>query len=729
MTVIKIEDFGGVAPRYSARLLQTNQAVLAQNAKLLSGELRGLHETQLIKDFNLSPPANGALTQSAGGSLSAATYYVRSTWILEGSAETAAGTETSLAVSANNVLNVAAPSSAPTGATGWNVYVSTASGTETRQNTSAIALGSAWVEPTSGLTNTGAKPPTAMTPVQRAYRLPSSVSAPIPISGSDNWISFFDSNVDFVRTPVLQDSFERYYWTGDSYYLTGQPQYNTRARINSGNSGSNAPFLLGVPTPVNAPIVTPPSGTVSTRSYVYTFVSAYGEEGPPSAPTSATGATGTWVISNFDTSAGSNRNITNINIYRTVTGANTTEYYFVAQITLGATSYNDTANDTSVASNNVLPSLTWTTPPAGLQGLTAHPGGFLIGFSGRDIWMSEPYHPHAWPIQYVQTMQTEVVGLAVYNNVVVVCTTSHPYWAEGMSPLALTFQKIDSIDPCVARRGIATTLEGVYYPSPQGIVKAVGGKTQLVTYPLFTREEWQLQFTASGIRAVPYGVQYIAFDSTATGFIFSPSESLAPLTTLDRFSAVTGVQIDQYSGDVYIISANQARLWDPPTSIPYSYTWQSKQFDLPNPVNMGAFRIKFAAQPVSISSSQLTDYTTFNTGRITKPLNCLNLAVINGVRTQTVSGYAGPQIRNPIAGSPLFPIGQYTTQNVSVQLTIWARNLNSVWEEIYSNSISDERIHRLPSGFKSDAWQVRFISNTPIYSFIMAETAKELKVA
>lgn len=620
VTIINIKNFAGVMPRYSARLLPTNGATRADNAKLLSGELRGLHETQLLKDFTEDAFPN---------------------------------------------------------------------------------------------------------PVMRAYRLPVVVGAPIPISGSDTWVPFFDANVDFVRTPVLADTFERYYWTGDSIVLSGVPQYNTRARINAGS----APFILGVPTPSGAPTVTPPAGTISTRAYVYTFVSAYGEEGPPSPPTVATGTTGTWVIAGFDTTvpSASSRNITTKRIYRTVTGAVSTEYYFVADVTLATTTFNDTAADTVVVGNNIMPSLTWLPPPQTLLGLTSHPGGFLVGFSGRDLYVSEPYHPHAWPLQYVQTMQTEIVGVAIYANVIVVTTTSHPYIAEGMSPLGLTFQKIDSIDPCLNRRSMATTLNGVYYSSPQGIIAATGGSTDLVTKELFTREEWQNDFSPTTVQAVPYGVQYISFDTTASGFIFSPTDPNSPLTTLDRFSDVQAIQIDAYSGDVYLVQGSQVRLWDPPQSIPYSYTWQSKEFDLPDPVNFGAMRLKFKAVPVSIDPSQLHDYSTFDIGRIAKPLNCLNLATINGVRVEDVAGYSGPQIRNPIGGSPLFPLSQFTNSSAAVQVDIWARTQNSTWVNVFSRSVSDERIHRLPTGFKSDAWQVRFIGNTDIYSFTLAETAKELK--
>lgn len=619
--IIKVDNFAGVAPRYSARLLPNNGAVRADNAKLLSGELRGLRETQVLHDFNES------------------------------------GT----------------------------------------------------LDP----------------PITRAYRLPNTVASPIPLSQTDQWIGFVDTEVDFVRTPVIADSFERYYWTSDSTLYSGVPKYNTRARINASSNG----YRLGVPTPATAVTITPPGGTATTRSYVFTFVSAYGEEGPPSPPQTATGNAGTWALSAITTTVpnSSERNITTKRIYRTVTGASNTEYFFVADIALATTTYNDVATDEAVGLNNPMESSAYSEPPSTLKGIVPHPGGFLIGFTGRDLYLSEPYKPHAWPLQYVKTMQTEIVGVAVYNNVIVVATTSHPYIAEGMDPITITFQKIDSIDPCVSRRSIATTLDGVYYASPQGIIKVSGGKTDLSTRNLFTREEWQTQFSPTSVKAVPYGVQYIAFDTTATGFIFSPAEQNSPLTTLDRFSNVTSIQIDHYSGDVYLVQSSQVRLWDPPESIPYTYTWTSKEFDLPNPVNLGAFRLKFNPGRVEIDEDQLIDYQTFNEGRITKPLNCIGLTTIAGVRVEEVDGYHGPQIKNPIGGSPLFPLRQYQNVDGAVQVDIYYRTQDSTWQTAFSWTLAFEKIYRLPTGFKSDCWQVRLIGNVPVYSFALAETALQLK--
>lgn len=620
MTSIKIEGFAGISPRYSNRLQPNNGAVRADNCKLLSGELRGLRETQLLKEFSST--------------------------------------------------------------------------------------------------------------TKRAYRLPATVAAPLPISGSDFWVGFAGTEVDFVRTPVLNDSFERYYWTGDemSAPFGAAPTYSTRALIQA----AGTPFKLGIPAPVTAPTVTGPGGVTEVRSYVYTFVSAYGEEGPPSPPGTDTSDPGTWGLSGIDAvppGTPTDYNITTVRIYRTVVGTTATEYFFVADISLGTTTYTDTQTSAVVALNYTMQTLTWDPPPDTLRGIISHPGGFLVGFSGRDLYMSVPYQPHAWPVQNIQTCSTEIVGIAVYNNVIIITTTSHLYYAEGMNPEAVTLQKLESIDPCISRRSVATTIDGVYYSSPQGIIRATGGKTDLISRQLFTREEWQNYFSPTTVQAVPYGVQYIAFDTADAGFIFSPSEEAAPLTTLDRFSNVDAIQIDAYSGDVYIMQGNQARLWDPPESTPYTYTWKSKEFDLPKPVSFGALRLKFVAGGTTIPDDLLADYIDYNEQRILKPLDCLNLYAIGGVRTETITGQGSIIVQNkqPIGGSPLYNIARLNNVQNAVQVNVYARNKNSTWVQVFSWTVTSERIHRLPAGFKSDGWQIELIGNTNVYSVAMAETGKELE--
>lgn len=73
------------------------------------------------------------------------------------------------------------------------------------------------------------------------------------ISGSATWLEFVDPYTDVMRSPVVDDQFDRYYFASSSL----PPMYNTHARIDAGQS----PWLLGVPAPGCAPTVAVTGGT------------------------------------------------------------------------------------------------------------------------------------------------------------------------------------------------------------------------------------------------------------------------------------------------------------------------------------------------------------------------------------------------------------------------------------------------------------------------------------
>lgn len=116
-----------------------------------------------MSDAVAAPSGLPGLSQTAGGTLAATTYYVVTTLVTV-NGESLPSPENSFAASASNVLNVASPGvpvspqgfSAPV--TDYNVYVSTSSGTETKQNTLPVAIGTVWVEPVTGLVAGSALP-------------------------------------------------------------------------------------------------------------------------------------------------------------------------------------------------------------------------------------------------------------------------------------------------------------------------------------------------------------------------------------------------------------------------------------------------------------------------------------------------------------------------------------------------------------------------------------------
>lgn len=549
--------------------------------------------------------------------------------------------------------------------------------------------------------------------VRRTYRIPY-----IEYEEEEElWLAFDSRDVDIVRSPLVNDAHNRYYWAGD-----GAPKYNTFDRLRN----SLPEFLLGVPTPTTTPTVTPPVGTDSSRSYLYTFVSDYGEEGAPSPPSTVqTGAIGTWTISNMQTAVpdSSQRNITKKRIYRTVPGNTSTLFFFVAEVGIGQTSYGDNAADDVIALNNTLESTSYQPPPSTLEGFVAMPNGYLVGWVGRRLLFSEPYKPHAWPPEYEIGVEFEIMGLAVWGNTLIVGTKSNPYIGMGTSPAAFTTQKTDAVMPCLSRRGMVATDAGVYYPSINGLVLVNSPAPKIITQDLLTKEEWLRRYNPREIYAASYGMQYIAFNSPSFGFIFNPTEPASRLVELDRFNHVEGIETDRYDGTVFLIYEDRVWEWDPETSERLYWRWKSKEFHLPKPVNFGALKIKFNDEDADVEADVLEYYMPYNTARFAVgPLNTLNGHVLCGVQSKgQVPSWTEPENKMPLGGSPIYTIAHLITSISAVRFTMYADR-----EIVFDTIVQNQNMVRLPTGFKRDVYQFELVSNTEVYSVSVAQTGKEL---
>ncbi len=551
----------------------------------------------------------------------------------------------------------------------------------------------------------------------------------------DTWLTFDSLNVDVVRSPIVNDSYDRYYWAGE-----GHPRMNTYARIENGDD----PFYLGVPTPSNALNVTPEAGSDETRAYVYTFQSTYGEEGPPSPPTLATGNAGTWTLTNMDTTIPdqANRPAANtwkINIYRTVTGSTSSNFYFVAQIDLGDVTYDDTETTPDVAASNLLESTTWAKPPTDLEGFVVMPNGYLVGWKGRRLVFSQPYRPHAWPAAYELSTEYPIVGLVVWGATLVIGTKSQPYFGQGTTPLAFTMQKLDAVEPCLSRRGMVATTAGAFYPSPNGLILMNASGAKVITQDILTKEEWAA-YNPEDIFAAQLGLQYIAFNSETFGFIFNPTEPRTKLIELDGFSDVEGIEADPYSGEVLLLQNNLAMLWDPSASERLNWRWQSKQYQFPEPLNFGACRLNFKVGTEDLTDDTSAYYGVYDTALFAAVpagvagdldynpgLSTLNGGALGGAPAQAdglVSSWPEAETRQPMGGSLMYPVLILNSQLLSVRMQVKVGPDETV---VFDRIIYDEDIFRLPTGFKSDLWKFNFLGNTDFYSAQIATTPRMLK--
>jgi len=100
------------------------------------------------------------------------------------------------------------------------------------------------------------------------------------VNENEYWLEFQEIT-DVVRSTIIDNQYGLLYWSDGV-----QVKYASNSLIVSGSSYPGASYDLGIVAPSSAPITVGTNAAVSstseTRTYVFTYVSSFGEEGPPS---------------------------------------------------------------------------------------------------------------------------------------------------------------------------------------------------------------------------------------------------------------------------------------------------------------------------------------------------------------------------------------------------------------------------------------------------------------
>lgn len=417
------------------------------------------------------------------------------------------------------------------------------------------------------------------------------------ISDTQHWFHW-TTDVDVVRSQIPSDTSEWTFFTGD-----GAPKATYAAIALSGGSQEYPTVTrpLGLPAPTTAATValagtpTEVSDIPEARVYTYTVVSKEAGFEVESAPAPASfkvdvrlGETVT--VANFATLL-SGYVVTHRRIYRSTSGI----FLFVAEIAASATSFSDAVLAEDLAEE--LPSLTWLPPPETLKGIVNLPGGVIAGFTGRDIFFSEPYRPYAWPVQFQQSLDFPVVGLGRTDTTLVVLTTGTPYFLQGSAPDSMTVVKSDLEQSCASKRSIVSTNNAVIYASPDGLVMLAPGGSRILTEQLFTRAQWQ-SIKPESIHAYANDLKYIAFYDTGTtqgGFIFDLTSGQFVLHDI----YATAGYADLVNDKLFTAFANRnIRVWQAGSA--KSYVWRSKKFTMPQVMSFASAQVEAEAYPVTI---------------------------------------------------------------------------------------------------------------------------------
>ena len=524
------------------------------------------------------------------------------------------------------------------------------------------------------------------------------------------WMEFVSIDTDVIRSPTVDDQYDRYYWVSP----LEPPKVNSLDRIIAGQPA----YLLGVPQPAAAPgiaSITGGVGAIETRSYVVTWVTAFGEEGQPSLPTSSAGKNdATWNLTltpplPVDVT---NYNLSKVRIYRTQVSTDSADFFFVIELPVTTTTYADSITNSVVASNEIMASTDWQGPPSDLLGWVTMPNGMIAGWKGSELWFCEPFRPHAWPAAYSSVVEYPIIGLGVINQTLVVCTAGYPIVATGIHPDSISMSKLASFEPCMSRGSILSVPEGVFFASPNGLILVANGVASLVTEGLVQKDEWNNYNKIATLRATRMGSGYYAFGSERVGFaqvtaetppgigqvafqdtmvqeddfagsykgfLLDNANQRISFNTLTSDKITTNVFNDQWSGETLVIREDKLYRLDL-SDLTYTRDtalWRSKIFQAPDKKNFAAIRVYF----------EIPTWAPFQSNpRVTDDNQTFDRTTQYGV------------------------------------LRVYADDRLIMTREIRTSS----ELMRLPSGFKADYWQIEIETIIKINSIQFATSVKEL---
>jgi hypothetical protein len=398
------------------------------------------------------------------------------------------------------------------------------------------------------------------------------------------WLGF-DAIVNAVPGPVADD---RLYITGD-----GLPKIRL---------ADTTIRNLKLPVPEAVLSVTPNNdgsgGDVESTVFAFTYVTDLDEE---SAPSPLSGAFDLEIDETCDIggwpAVPAGRGINRFRLYKSVTSlTGTTGLFFVKEI--AAPSGTITFDPAADPINEAIATTDYDQPPDDMEGIISMPNGMMAAFSGREVLFCEPFLPHAWPVKYRLKVDYPIVGLASFGTMLAIMTEGTPYRAEGVHPELMQMEKIEADLPCVSARSIVDLGYAAVYASPEGLAMISAQGAQNATGGLLTQDQWALMDPSSFVCAQWEGLYVASYDPVgAAGRELAMFDMRGQVPSLTRADIVAAdLHRDIATGKLYaLVGTTDVQQVHGDTADDATYTWRSRLYDLPYPMNYSSMKIEGSA--------------------------------------------------------------------------------------------------------------------------------------
>lgn len=393
-----------------------------------------------------------------------------------------------------------------------------------------------------------------------------------------------------------------------------------------------------------------------------------------------------------------------IRLYRT-TGANGTFQLVNDNVT--SFPYSDTVSDANIPGDELI-SAGWNPPPANLTSLIVHSSGSMMGLVGNQVYVSEPYQPHAWPNKYKLSTEYDGVALASFGSTVIVGTEGAPYSITGVEPASMSAERISGSYPCLSKRSMVGVGDGVVYASKHGLVLIGINGVSILSDKYFTKDEWVKYNPEEMVCEYAFGRVHIATTTDQGDRKVMVMDGMN-FTTADI--DVAELFTDPATGMLYAATSNGIAEWDSENAIPLQASWKSKIVMLPKPGNIGAAKIEF-----ELAIDEAARVAIINTIEATKTANDALVAagdVGGAFNSFTFLGL-------PLNGDQLGLFPDLPPSNEVTFILYYNKQV------AFSRVVTTNKAFRLPAGSKSDTIEIQVNSQCAINEIRFADTMEAL---
>lgn len=378
-----------------------------------------------------------------------------------------------------------------------------------------------------------------------------------------------ESNERWVTSPLAQDDFDRIYLTSDN----NPPQVGSYASIET------IKHDLGIDAPTGTITIDSTLATgddIQVTSVLFVEESEWGELSAPSEAALP-----------FQLKEGGTITITMPNA--PASGHWTHRRIYIADYS-GNYRYHTTILNTALSLDLTMPfdesvlgeeldqiaeNTVNSKPRAGMQGLTALPGGVLAGYENNVVCFSKAYLPHAWPVNYEITIDGNILAMASAASGLVVLTDKNPYLIVGGTPEAMSPMMLDITEPCFSPKAVADMGAFVIYPSNDGLLAIAGQDNRNIIEGVIDKDEWREYVDANAV-ACHFNGKYWYFTNNG-GFVFDVTTGHYSKHDISAIACYA----DNLNDKIYLVNPSGNLVVYSRSNAAYkSFTWKSKVFTI-----------------------------------------------------------------------------------------------------------------------------------------------------